>query len=169
MTPLRLASVVAFVVLPALALLSCASTPVYGPATSATSTGYTDMAIEANRYRVTYRGGDQALAREYALLRAAELTLASGAEWFRVISGQASQNNGYDGGPRVSVGGSVGSYGGRTATGIGLGIGFPIGGSSSGPATAVLEIVTGSGPKPEGPDVYDARQVADNIRARMGR
>ena len=46
----------------ALVLFACATPPSYGPATSARSIGYSDSAIETDRYRVTYRGGDQATA-----------------------------------------------------------------------------------------------------------
>jgi len=147
-------------------LYSCASKVVYGPAKNSDSKGYYETAIESNRYRVSFRGGSQETAYDYALLRAAELTLASGAEWFQVTNVFSDGN--YEGKSRsnVSVGGSVGSYGGHTASGIGLGIGFPLGGST--PDTLqTIEIVTGKGPMPEGSKVYDAKSISESIRARM--
>ncbi len=147
-------------------LYSCASPAVYGPAKNSTSKGYSETAIEANRYRVTYQGGSQETAYDYALLRAAELTLARGGEWFQVTNAFNDQDYADGSGPKVSVGGSVGSYGGRTATGLGLGIGFPLG-SSTPDTVQTLEIVTGTGPKPDGSNFYDAKSVSDSIRARM--
>jgi len=149
-----------------LSLYACATPAIYGPASSNTSNGYMETAIEANRYRVTYRGGSPETAYDYALLRAAEITLANGGEWFQVTNAFNEQDYASNSGPKVSVGGSVGSYGGRTATGLGLGIGLPLGGSTP-DAAQTLEIVTGTGPKPDGPAFYNAKNVSDSIRARM--
>ena len=147
-------------------LASCASPVVYGPAKNTASNGYYDTAIESNRYRVSFRGGSEETAYDYALLRAAELTLASGAEWFMVTNASSNENYADNSGPNVSVGGSVGSYGSHTATGLGLGIGFPLGGSTRN-AVQSLEIITGTGPKPEGANVYDAKSTSDSIRTRV--
>ncbi len=145
-------------------LSACATDPTYAPATGDRSSGYSDQAIEQGRYRVTYRGGDAATARDYALLRAAELTLAQGHEWFRVINTYTDEEDKRSG-PSISVGGGVGSHGGHTSSGVGVGIGFPLGGSS-GNAEHSLEILVGSGPKPEEPNVYDAQSIVDTIGAR---
>ncbi|MGE0596931.1 MAG: hypothetical protein AB7P07_11215 [Hyphomonadaceae bacterium] len=156
----------------ALALAACASTPVYAPAASPGGVGYSESAIESNRYFVTYRAGgeaDAALIQDYALLRAAELTLSRGAEWFwvdrRTLDAQAVE----DSGPRfgVSVGGA--SFGGRTATGVGVGVNFPLGGGGGGERAraATLEIRFGQGPKPDDANAYDATAVAANLRSRL--
>ena len=64
------------------ALGACATAPtVYGPATRAQGVGFSEMRIEPGRYRVTFRGGPGApiaQVSDYALLRAADLTLADG-------------------------------------------------------------------------------------------
>ena len=63
-----------------------------------------------------------------------------------------------------TTGSRTGSYG-RSSVGVGVGIGFPLGGtSSSGKVTEVLEIKVGSGEKPDRPNVYDARSVDINLR-----
>ena len=146
-------------------LAACAGTPTYAPATEPGGIGYSETAIESDRYRVTYRGGDQALARDYALLRAADLTLAKGYDWFRVTNSSVEEDYAA-GGPRVSVGGSTGTWGRHSTSGVGVGIGIPIGGT--GPAVQTFEIVLGSGDKPADPDVYDARSVSQSVRARLG-
>lgn len=147
-------------------LASCAAPAVYAPAQSPNATGYSHSVIEENRYRVTYRGGDRDTAYDYALLRAAELTLAGGYDWFRVVNASGEEQSGYGSGPRVSVGGGLGTGGGRTRGGVGIGIGFPLGGSS-GAAEQSLEIVMGRGAKPNDPNAYDAASVSQTIRARM--
>ena len=156
--------------IPALALLAgCATGPKpYQPAGGPSSYGWSEQAIETGRYRVSYQAETQEQAREYALLRAAELTLQSGEEWFRVTDnyseGQSSQ--GYSGRPSVSVGGSVGS-GGRSSMGVGIGMGFPLGGGA-GEFRHTLEILMGSGPKPQDVRVYDAADVQFNMAGAGG-
>ena len=149
--------------LAALSLAACASPPtVYQPAATAQDMGWRSTRIETDRYRVSFRANpdlkrDQ--AEDMALRRAAEITLADGYEWFRVVSRNTEQVGGRDrGGTSVGVGGSSGSYG----SSVGVGIGFDLS-----PDTrryeATLEILLGRGAKPEGADVYDARSVLTRV------
>lgn len=70
-----------------LALAACETATPYQPLNPAHATegGYKDVQIEASRFRVSFTG-NSATSREtverYLLLRAAELTLAQGADWF---------------------------------------------------------------------------------------
>src|SRR5690606_22629066 len=80
-----------FVIAPALAVLmltACATTPTfYAPAASPSAMGYSEYRIEPGRYRVTFRGGPGAPPQQvadYTLLRAADLALADGYDWFRI-------------------------------------------------------------------------------------
>lgn len=152
------------------ALGACATAPtVYGPATSAQGAGFSELRIEPGRYRVTFRGGAGApisQVSDYALLRAAELTLADGYEWFRVVDRYVAQS-GYDSGPRLSVGAGGGSGGYRSGVGVGVGTSFNLGG---GPAlTQTLEIIMGRGAPPSAArdQVYDAADVRRTISARI--
>lgn len=167
----------------ALALAACASTQtVYAPANPAGSTsarasvGFSEYKVENNRYRVTFQGGSGAserLVNDYAFLRAAEITLRDGYDWFQVVDrfGDASGSSyGRSSGPHISVGASTGSgYWGRrsgSSFGIGVGTSFPLGGGgySDGRAySRTIEIVMGMGAKPTTPDAYDARQVAASL------
>lgn len=74
-----------------LSINACASTPAYRPAASAAAPGYSETALETNRYRVVYRlaGRDTGKAQDYALLRAAELTLQRGYSTFEIVSRSA--------------------------------------------------------------------------------
>jgi len=158
-------------VIPALVLMAaCATAPAYGPAKSDKAEGYLSQQIETGRHRVSYTDKDPVRARNMALLRAAEITLMEGKDWFEVTSESADvpQSGRSGGGTSVSVGGSAGS-GGYSSMGVGIGIGFPLGGSgSSGKVTHTLEIVTGAGPKPDRPEAYDARSVDMNLRVTAG-
>jgi hypothetical protein len=157
-------------ILPALAaasLAACAGAPstVYAPASStANGTGYEDIRIESDRWRVSFTGAGEASDAEVerlALRRAAELALTNGYDWFEVVDrriGQEGQNR-----SPVSVGGSVGrswGSGGFSGTGVGIGISFNPGQQVR--RTVSLEIIAGSGETR--PDrAYDAITVAGGM------
>ena len=147
-------------------LAACATAPThFQPAASPGGIGYSEMRIEPGRYRVTFQGGagaPEAQVMDYALLRAADLALAEGYDWFRVID-RTVQQTGYSG---SSIGFGVGgmSFGRHSATGVGVSSGLPL---TGGPALAAsLEVLMGKGPRPSGPDVYDARGVRASVGGR---
>ena len=152
------------------ALGACATAPtVYGPATRAQGVGFSEMRIEPGRYRVTFRGGPGApiaQVSDYALLRAADLTLADGYDWFRVVDRYVAQS-GADSGPRVSVGAGGGSGGYSSGVGLGVGTSFNLGG---GPAlTQTIEVIMGRGAPPASAagQVYNAADVRRTIGGRL--
>ncbi len=155
------------ILIPVIAVLAaCATTPVYGPAKSASAEGYFSQQIETGRHRVSYTDKDPIRARNMALLRSAEITLLEGKDWFEITNeGSDAQGSGRkSGGTSVSIGGSAGS-GGYSGMGVGIGIGLPLGGGSAGKVSHTMEIVTGSGPKPEKAEAYDAQSVDINLRS----
>lgn len=152
------------------ALAACASTPsVYGPAANADRPGYSETRIEADRYRVTFNGtgGDRgARVADLALLRAAELTLAGGYDWFAVTNRFDEVGSGSNSTFSFGVGG--GSWGGNSGVGVGVGTDIPVGGSREASIeSSTLEIRLGRGAKPDDANAYDAREVQSTIRARM--
>lgn len=130
------------------ALSACATSSAYGPQ-NGDDTGFTSQRIEQDRFRVSYTAANEAQARDLALLRAAEVTLDNGFDWFRVICGNTS------GDPDARR---------RIATRIGVGVGDIVGLVKGPRMTSAIEIRTGQGEKPSGPDAYDARSVAQNLR-----
>ncbi|RRN61824.1 hypothetical protein [Caulobacter sp. 602-1] len=148
-----------------LLLAACATAPtVYRAQLGAPNdVGYSEYRLEAGRYRVTFQGGPgakEAQVADYALLRAAELALRDGYDWFRIADG-STNISGYDRGPRVSVGGGSASFGRRSSVGVGLGTSFNLG---PGPAVSrSIEVVFGRGPTPRDRDAYDARDVVKNV------
>ncbi len=149
-------------------LAACATAPtVFAPASGPQAVGFSEYRIEPGRYRVTFRGGPGApfaQVADFALLRAADLTIEGGYDWFRVTDRQASQT-GQTSGPQLSLGAGGGSSGHSGGVGVGLGTTFNLGGGPQ--VTQTLEIMMGRGPRPSGADVYDARQVRQVIGARV--
>jgi hypothetical protein len=143
-----------------LALAACASTPTkYAAATSSESVGYREQRLEQERYRVTFRANADLKApqvEDMALRRAAELTTQNGYDWFHVVTRSTDLVSGSyrQAGPTVGIGGSTGSFG----SGVGVGLGFNIGGDDRQYQTT-MEILMGRGTKPADPNAYDARQV----------
>lgn len=152
--------------LAALALSACATTPTYfQPATGPLAVGFSEMRIEPGRYRVTFQGGPgapSAQVQDFALLRAANLAVADGYDWFRVVD-RTTRQNGYSG-SSLSVGIGGMSFGGHSAVGGSVVTGLPLSGGPS--LVATLEVLMGKGPKPADSDSYDARAVQHMIGER---
>lgn len=155
----------------ALGLAACASTPSYAPAASAGAAGYSERQIENDRFFVTYRadGASPEQLQDFALLRAADITLERGREWFwvdrRSLDGEATRRNG----PSIGIGVGTGSWGRRGGVSVGMGTSVPLGGTRETANAATVEIRLGSGPKPDDPNAYDARSVGASVRARLPR
>lgn len=155
----------------AFGLAACASAPTYAPAATPNGAGYSETQIEGNRYFVTYRaagGADAALLQDYALLRAADITLERGASWFWVDRRNVDASSSRSSGPSLGVG--IGGVSGGSHSGVGasVGLNFPIGGGGGQRArSATLEMRLGEGPKPDEPNAYDARSTSTNLRSRI--
>ena len=151
----------------ALALSACATVPtLYQAALGPRAVGFSESRIEPDRYRVTFRGGPGAPAsqvEDYALIRAADLALAGGFDWFRVADRRVEQLP--DTSPRLGLGLGSADFGRRSAVGVDLGTSFSLGG---GPAVVVsMEILMGRGERPGDRSVYDARAVRRTLGERI--
>lgn len=152
-----------------LALSACASLAPYGAQTTAGGQGYAEQRIESDRFRVTYNGvGAPGPVADMALLRAAELTRSQGHDWFEVIQSWTDGRPDSAGGVRPSVNIGFGSsrYGGRYGSygrsGLGVGVGLDFAGPSR--TSTTLEVLMGSGPRPDRSYAYEARAVMDSFR-----
>lgn len=145
----------------ALTLSACATATPYAPAAQALGAGFSEQRIEANRYRVTFRGkGAPERISDLALRRAAELAVADGYDWFRVISRQGDLG-GRGNGTSLQLGLGGGDYGYRSGVGVGVGASFDL---SGGPTrSASLEVLMFRGAKPSEMDAYDARQIMQGV------
>ncbi len=162
----------------ALMMTACASSDSdrYMAANEQGDYGYYESALEDDRYRVAYktRGNDVEEAKDFALLRAAELTLQKGYDWFEVVDRDAQTEN------RGSHDRAVASMRLNATTYRECGIlscrnvtrpayidptyrdRAPQGVEST---ATIIEIVMGEGEKPSG-NIYDARTLAETIRNR---
>lgn len=83
------------VMIAALLTTACASAPDYREASRSGTQGYSSQIIEKDRYRVNYTGDtDQSAAQvqNLALLRAAELTMENGGDWFEIVNDETSKD-----------------------------------------------------------------------------
>ena len=94
-------------------LAGCATPAPYAPRLAGQSTGYTDRALAANRYRVTFTGNSSTpreTVENYLLLRAAEVTLAAGSGYFMFDSRDTQAQTRYDTIPGPGWGGGWGGW-----------------------------------------------------------
>ena len=129
--------------------------------------GYSETRIEQDRYRIVFAGDGATppeAVEDFALLRAAELALASGYEWFRVTDRSLEAED--KGGVGLGAGLGTGSYGRNSGVSVGVGGNLgTVGGRRF--FTARLDVLFGSGEAPDEPNVYDAQSVSDSIRSRI--
>ena len=146
-----------------LLLAACESAPNPYP----NGPGFYETKIEQDRYRITYRANGRMTrdrVEDFTLLRAADLTLGQGYDWFRVVSKGGAVDHG-GGGPTLSLGTGSTSFGRHSAVGVGVGTSFNLGGP---PAQALtMEIQMGKGEVPNDREAYDAADVARTVRARL--
>ncbi len=167
----------------ALALAGCETATPYQPLNlpgSSASGGYSDIRLEPNRFRVTFRGNSltsRETVETYLLYRAAELTLQNGYDWFE-IADRATETNtrtyANPTGPAFVYGGYWGPRWRLYRRGAwGYWDPFfdgPIDYTTVTQYETSAEIVMGQGPKPAGDmRAFDARQVQANLAGRIQR
>lgn len=160
-----------------LTLGACASSPRYVAADSANDYGYSSRKISENRYRVNFNGNHRADlqdTRDFALLRAAELTLAEGYDWFQIVDRESATTETRE--PRAGFGFERAYY-------VQKSCGVLSCTESVRPATYArmdfdsnhpkqshshsLEIVMGKGEVPEDGNYYNAKDVENSIYQTM--
>lgn len=144
-----------------LLLAACETTPNPYP-----NPGFYETQIEQGRYRVVYRGTPQMprdKVEDMTLLRAADLTLQNGYDWFRVV-GRDVQTV-YPSGPVISLGAGSSNYGRSSAVGVGGSTSFQLGGGPS--EILTMEVQMGKGETPNDRAAYTAADVAQTLRARL--
>lgn len=157
-----------------LATAACASSGPYRAAQSSAAVGYSHQVIEPDRYRVQFRasGRDVAKAQDYALLRAAELTLEQGYSTFEVVSRsadairEAAPVEDYSPGPDYVVSRSCGLLGCTSrARPVAPLRGPEPPGASRNETIVMLEIQMSNKDAAVSPSLYSASQVVANLSA----
>jgi hypothetical protein len=161
------------------ALAACETATPYQPlhAGGQTPGGYADTRIEADRWRVSFKGNDETpreVVETYLLYRAADLTAAQGYDWFEPVDRHTDKrvevDPGFYGGFGYGYGyGWGGGYWRRFGYAWGPYWGDPYwGGDVSQRYSASAEIVMGHYPKPQGDlRAMDAREVMKNLRGHL--
>jgi hypothetical protein len=144
-----------------LAVGACTTSPTPYRA-AADGGGYRDQQIESDRYRVSFTGNSATpldRVQDYALYRAAELTVANGYDYFKVAS-RSTDTGGGVGGPSLGLGVGTGGNSG----GVGVGFSQLLGGGYAQSNTVTLDILMFHGEKPAADQsAYDARQVLQRL------
>lgn len=147
-----------FVAAIALALSACATGyrgPVYEPARSVNDEGYSEVRIDDNYYRVQFRTdyNEPGLAQEWAMRRAAELTLQNRYDWFQVLRrSRAYSDDTFRRYNDYRLDNQYGDYPDYYERG------------AYDDRVAVIEVVMGNAPPPRGDSIYDARRLLDSMR-----
>jgi len=166
------------IILSGLLLAACASSEApYAPADEVGDVGYTESQLSADRYRVSYTGRADTsleLVQDYALLRAAELTVAQNYDWFEVVDRTAIPHLEETNSARAAVEISTGT---TSQTRCGLIACTTTQTSPAFPRTemdfpaqrehfvASIEVVLGEGEHERSGNIYDAREVIASIRS----
>lgn len=166
--------------LTALLLLAtgCATQTPYKPATERGAEGYTETRLGESRYRITFVGNTQTDAetvKDYALLRAAELTLQKGYTWFQIVERETDKKSrssttlsgGFGSAGHTSVYRECGVLNCQTvvASSPGFSTGIGIGSTRVNDAYSYgLEVLLGKAPMPKDANAYDARELSNSIR-----
>lgn len=150
-----------------MALAACTRPTLYAPAVD--GLGYANAPIEADRYRVSFAGNSlttRDTVEAYLLYRAAEVTLSSGHDWFRVADRNTAADTSYR---AYSTG--FGGWG-PFLYGPGFAPGF-VDTTIIRPITrygAYANILVFKGEKPaDDPQAYDARSVIETLGPRIVR
>ena len=165
----------------ALALSACATATPYGPAGMGSRYGYSDMRVDDDRFRVAF-AGNSVTSRDQVemalLLRAAEVTLESGNDWFATVNRAVDRDVRYSASPDPFYYDRYSRYWGPSWRYYRRGYWSPWR-DPFGPSMdireidryeATAEIVVGDGAKPAGdPNAFDAREVIQNLGPRVPR
>lgn len=160
-------------------LSACASNrSLYVPATDEGDVGYTESRLGEARYRVVFKGDSGTpveTVQDYALLRAAELTVAQNYDWFEVAQRSSTPLEEPRNTARAAVAVSTGT---TRQTSCGL-LGCTTTQRASAPAfpqseidfqtreqsyVSSIEVLMGEGSHERSADIYDAREVIASIR-----
>ncbi|HBB54846.1 MAG TPA: hypothetical protein DCZ49_01515 [Hyphomonadaceae bacterium] len=171
------------VILSVAALAACSTATPYQPALKRNAPGYKEVAIEDNRYRVSFQGNSLTERDEvetYMLYRAAELTVERGFDYFLISDRDTETERRFrDFGSSAGFAGGFGGFGGFGGSRFGFGTrffhpGFGFVGAGSGffndidireikKFESFAEVIMGKGEKPDDRLAFDARQVLINL------
>jgi hypothetical protein len=151
-----------------LMIAACQTPTPYQQATTPNGDGYTTQQLEANRFRISFKGNSLTTRQTvdtYMLYRAAEVTLESGYDYFVVANKDVDKNTAYENYADDLAWGWGGGWGWRRGYGAGPAYGGGI--DYTRPINsydAIADILAFRGNKPANdPRAYSAREVMNAI------
>jgi hypothetical protein len=153
----------------------CATQTAYQPAAERGAYGYTDTQLTERRHRIAFTGNsltDKETVQDYMLLRAAEVTLENGYDWFRPVTRETERKSRDGGGSSIGMShghphvyrrcgllscDSVTTYDTRISGSVSSG------GTRDSYASSI-EILMGKDPMPDDTETYNAEELASNLR-----
>lgn len=166
----------AFAVLAIASLAACATSTPYQPAEAGGGYGFSEQRIEANRYRITFRGNSlttRETVENSLLFRAAELTLQNGFDYFIVVENETEANKSYRSTTEPAFFGHYyfghpGYYYAFPYYAYGFGWGYPYESYTREYTrySAIAFVTMHKGEKPaDNPHAFDAREVEENLKS----
>lgn len=154
-------------------MFGCSSQPDYRAA-EGDGYGYQATQITDTQYRISFkaRGSDQAKAMDYALLRAAEVTLEQGYDWFVVTHRETfvdrertrpSTEIGYANSSEMVTRCGLISCTTTRYPRSSLHAGIHIGGRESSDIQTIIEVKLGTGVRPDSDHSFAAQAVVENL------
>lgn len=168
---------IGFITLLSALLVACASNgTIYVVASGPGEYGYSERKLTETRYRVSFTGSSRTpvdLVQDYALLRAAELTVQKDYDWFEVADRATTPQVAPDvvdsevvvttGGPTHTRCGLLGCSTTRYSPAFSIEtIDFP---NRRQRYTASIEVIMGSGESLHPTAIYNAREVLESLRS----
>lgn len=160
-------------------LTACATQTKYMPAEKRGAYGYTDTQLTENRYRITFTGNSltpKETVQDFMLLRAAEVTLENGYDWFKPVTRETERKSRDGGSSSVGVGvghsprvyrrcgllscDSVTTYDTNVSGAVSSG-------GTRDSYSSSMEITLGKDPMPEDMEAYDAKELTATLRRWM--
>ena len=164
-------------VLAVLIIAGCASQPDYRQADKG-GFGYNESKLSDTQYRVHFKakGTDKGKAMDYAMLRAAELTLLEGYDWFVVTDRETLVDK--ETVQTTPTAGFSQRYARVTDCGVltcrtsyhptsQFETGVFVGGSQKSEIESILSIELGKGTRPTSATSFDAREVRENLQPKV--
>ena len=164
-------------VLAVLIMAGCASQPDYRQADKS-GFGYNESKLSDTQYRVHFKakGTDKGKAMDYAMLRAAELTLLEGYDWFVVTDRETLVDK--ETVQTTPTAGFSQRYARVTDCGVltcrtsyhpttQFETGVYVGGSQKSEIESILSVELGKGTRPTSATSFDAREVRENLQPKV--
>jgi len=148
----------------ATSVAACSSAPkTFAPAYGS-DFGYRNTQLAQDRFRISYTSRDVYESRDFALLRAAQITSNEGYSHFKVINGEVYSNGPNRLGSQIGIGVGSGGFGRTRVNGhLGLAVNDVVRAVEGSKVTETIEVILLSSAPQNDPSVFAADSIIRNI------